>query len=118
MKTSLPITPDTKLNTANAYLEERELKKGIVDKLEAMHTDIEVEKMMAQENGEIHPIVEAPRDIIEYLNRGKMIKAFDRIGYCIYNNVIICEVGKKDQTRQLIEDSNTLSPQDLRVVKK
>lgn len=90
------------------------MKKAIVDKLETFHNNVEIEKMMAQDNGDIHVIVEAPREIIEYLNRGKMLKAFDKVGFCINNGVIVCGEGKKDEVLQQIEDSNTLGPSEIR----
>lgn len=73
---------------------------------------------MAQENGALHPIIEAPREIVEYLNRGPLTKLFDKVGYCIYNGVVVCEEGKKDAVIKKIEDSHSLSPQDLRAVPK
>lgn len=99
-------------------MEERELKKKVLDKLESFHTDIEIEKEIARDNGYIHAIVEAPRDVIEYLNRGpRMIAAFDRVGYCLYHGVVVCELGKKDLVTEMLEGptgSNSLSPQDMR----
>lgn len=76
---------------------------------------------MAQDHGNVHPIVEAPREVIEYINRGpKMIKAFDKVGYCLYQGAVVCETGKKEATLASIEGptgSNYLSPQELRAVK-
>jgi hypothetical protein len=119
MKPFPPIIPTTNANTAKDYLEERELKKKVLDKLEAFHTDIEIEKEMARDNGDVHAIVEAPREVVEYINRGpKMIAAFDRVGYCLYHGVVVCETGKKDATIELLEGphgSNSLSPHEFRV---
>lgn len=111
-------SPDTKSGTEKTYLEDREQAKKILDKLEKFHSDIEIEKLVAQDNGESMAVVEAPREIIEHFNRGKMVKAFDRAGYFIYNGAAVCEEGKKDKITQGFEDSSVLMPDDWNKKKK
>lgn len=42
------------------------------------------------------PYIEAPRVIIEYINRGKL-EGFDQVGYCIFNGCKVYEVGKREE---------------------
>lgn len=42
------------------------------------------------------PHVEAPRTIVEYINRGK-VKSFDEVGWCVFNGVKVFELGKREQ---------------------
>lgn len=97
------------------------MKKKVLDKLETFHSDLEVEKLLAIDHGNIHAIVEAPRDVIEYINRGvKMLKAFDRVGYCLYQGAVVCETGKKQAVLDGLEGergTNHLSPHELRAIK-
>lgn len=83
-----------------------------MDKLEKFHSDLEIEKLIAQDNGLPIAVVEAPREIIEHFNRGKLIKAFDKVGYFIYNGVAVCETGKKEQVTQWMDDSSVLMPDE------
>lgn len=42
------------------------------------------------------PHVEAPRKIIEHINRGKLA-GFDSVGWCVFNGVKVFEVGKREE---------------------
>lgn len=42
------------------------------------------------------PHVEAPRKIVEYINRGK-VKSFDEVGWCVFNGVKVFEMGKRQE---------------------
>jgi hypothetical protein len=65
---------------------------------------------MAQDAGDAMAIIEAPREIIEYFNRGRMIQAFDAVGYFIYHGVCVCETGKKADIEAKIAESETMLP--------
>lgn len=43
------------------------------------------------------PHVEAPRKIIEYINRGRAIEGFDSVGWCVFNGVKVFEAGKREE---------------------
>jgi hypothetical protein len=103
---------DTKSGTAETYIAEREQKKKILDKLEKFHSDVEIEKLIAQDNGLPIAVVEAPREIIEHFNRGRLIQAFDKAGYFIYNGVAVCETGKKAKVTEAMDQSSVLMPDD------
>lgn len=100
------------------HLEERERAKRILDKLEKFNADLEIEKLMAQDNGTAIAIVEAPREIIEHFNRGKLLKAFDRAGYFIFNGAAVCEEGKKEKVIQDFDSASVLMPDDWNAMKK
>lgn len=70
--------------------------------------------MMAKDNGELLPVVECDRDLVEYHNRGSLIKGFDQVGYFIYEGAVICEKGQGEAIRQKIEDSSTFDNFSLR----
>lgn len=88
--------------------------KEIFEELEKFHADLEIEKLMAQENGITLPIVEAPRKIIEHFNRGKLLKAFDAVGYFLYQGACVCEQGKKDKVEADLDRTSTMPPAELR----
>lgn len=46
------------------------------------------------------PFVEAPRKVIEYINRGR-IEGFDAVKYCIFNGVKVYEEGKREHANRL-----------------
>lgn len=52
------------------------------------------------------PIVEAPREVIKYLNKGEArLAAFDAAGYMVMQNVIVCELGKKQDVIERMNKS-------------
>ena len=118
MKHQPQITPDTKSGTEKTYSEDREQAKKIMDKLETFHSDLEIEKLMAQDRGDTMPVVEAPREICEHFNRGRLLKAFDRAGYFIYDGVAVCETGKKEKVVNSFDQSSSLMPDDWNLAKK
>ena len=111
MKHQTRTIPDTKPGTAETYIAEREQKKKVLDKLEQFHTDLEVEKLIAQDNGEPFAIVEAPREIIEHFMRGESLNKFDEDKYFFYRNAAIVEAGTKEAATARIEKSSTLMPE-------
>lgn len=78
--------------------------------LALFHDDLAVATMNGPENDEPMPVVETTRQVIEYLNRGPArLKAFDSVGYMVMQNVIVCELGKKDDVLESFDKSlNTL----------
>lgn len=93
-------------------LDDRERAKKILDKLEKFHDDLEVEKLLAKEQGDDLAIVEAPREIIEHFNRGKLLKAFDAVGYFLYQGAAVCESGHKDRINGVLEHTHRISASD------
>lgn len=75
--------------------------------------DVEVEKRVAQDQGNDMPVIEAPREIIEHLNMGKM-KEFEKDQYCIYKGVFVCEVGKKQLVEQKLATTHRFDPDQCR----
>lgn len=59
------------------------------------------------------PWVEAPRLIIEYINRGRLA-GFDSVGYCIFNGCKVYEEGK----RQAAIDKEKLTTEEMLFGKK
>ena len=56
---------------------------------------------------EAMPWVEAPRNVIEYINKGRL-DGFDAVKYCLFNGVKIYEEGKREgafqRDQQTIEE--------------
>jgi hypothetical protein len=98
---------DTKLGTLDSFQEERDTAKKLFNKLEQFRDDVQIAKMMAQQEGESLPIVEADKDLIAFHNKGKKIDGFDSAGYFLYEGVVICEKGKKEHTKKHIEQTST-----------
>lgn len=95
MKSPTPQTPNnTKSGSLDSFQEERETAKRLFNKLEQFRDDVQIAKMMAKDNGELLPVVECDRDLVEYHNRGSLIKGFDQVGYFIYEGAVICEKGQ------------------------
>lgn len=58
--------------------------------------DLITAEMRGQIDGDGLPWVEAPREVIQYYNRGKMLKGFDDVGYFVMQNTRVYEVGKRE----------------------
>ncbi len=112
MKDQAHKTPDLKSGIAATYTAERERVKKILDKLEIFNEQLAIEKMMAQDAGLQFAIVEAPLDVIEHFNRGKLINAFHAVGYFLYQGAAVCLEGTKEQVENNLELSHQQTPDD------
>lgn len=68
--------------------------------------------MMAKEHGTGIPVMEAPQEIIEYLNRGRMLE-FEKGGSMMYRDVIVCAQGKKESVKTKYDVLHSKSPYEI-----
>jgi len=105
-----------KHGSAETFLEKREEKKKIFDKLETFHSNLEVEKLMAKDEGEAFAIVEVPKELLNYFLSSRPkgdAEAFEQTGYMMYQGAAICEEGKKDSVIKNIDLTSSKQPHEL-----